>query len=213
MKTPEISLLQAQKEISVFGQNMQQMIALIKDMSQVSDAETFSKYFERIRKYEDFSDQMENEIGRYLEEVGQAHLSDDSKAKISGMFRQIGELESIGDSGFNLGRILQRKMEKKIEFSEAQTQGIIEMYKLVEAAMVRMNQMLEGRKEDFDIGLSSSYESSINELRGNLKLQNIKDLDNQVYTYDNGTVFMDLVNEYEKVGDYVLNVAEARLGL
>lgn len=129
------------------------------------------------------------------------------------MFRQIGELESIGDSGFNLGRILQRKMEKKIEFSEAQTQGIIEMYKLVEAAMVRMNQMLDGRKEDFDIGLSSSYESSINELRGNLKLQNIKDLDNQVYTYDNGTVFMDLVNEYEKVGDYVLNVAEARLGL
>ena len=156
---------------------------------------------------------MENEIGRYLEDVGQAHLSDDSKAKLSGMLRQIGELESIGDSGFNLGRILQRKQDNKIEFSESQTKGIIEMYNLVDAAMTRMNQILDGRKEDFDIGLSSSYEQSINELRGNLKQQNIQDLDNQVYTYDNGTVFMDLVNEYEKVGDYVLNVAEARLGL
>ena len=213
MKTPEISLLQAQKEISMFGQHMQQMIGLVKELAQTTEADAFGKLFERIRKYEDFSDQMENEIGRYLEEVGQAHLSDDSKAKLSGMLRQIGELESIGDSGFNLGRILQRKQDNKITFSASQEEGLVQMYKLVDAAMTRMNQILDGRKEDFDIGLSSSYEQSINELRGNLKQQNIQDLDNQVYTYDNGTVFMDLVNEYEKVGDYVLNVAEARLGL
>ena len=213
MKTPEISLLQAQKEISLFGRHMQQMIGLVKELSQTTDPESFGKLLERIRKYEDFSDRMENEIGKYLSEVGQAHLSDDSKAKISGMFRQIGELESIGDSGFNLGRILQRKQDNKVVFSEAEENGIIEMYKLVDAAMTRMNQMLDGRKEDFDIGLSASYEQSINDLRANLKQQNIQDLDNQVYNYDNGTVFMDLVNEYEKVGDYVLNVAEARLGL
>ena len=213
MKTPEISLLQAQKEISLFGRHMQQMIGLVKELSQTADPESFGKLLERIRKYEDFSDRMENEIGKYLSEVGQAHLSDDSKAKISGMFRQIGELESIGDSGFNLGRILQRKQENKVVFSEAEENGIIEMYKLVDAAMTRMNQMLDGRKEDFDIGLSASYEQSINDLRANLKQQNIQDLDKQVYNYDNGTVFMDLVNEYEKVGDYVLNVAEARLGL
>ena len=213
MKTPEISLLQAQKEISLFGRHMQQMIGLVKELSQTADPESFGKLLERIRKYEDFSDRMENEIGKYLSEVGQAHLSDDSKAKISGMFRQIGELESIGDSGFNLGRILQRKQDNKVVFSEAEENGIIEMYKLVDAAMTRMNQMLDGRKEDFDIGLSASYEQSINDLRASLKQQNIQDLDKQVYNYDNGTVFMDLVNEYEKVGDYVLNVAEARLGL
>jgi len=213
MRTPEISVLQAQKEISLFGRHMQQMIGLVKELSQTTDPESFGKLLERIRKYEDFSDRMENEIGKYLSEVGQAHLSDDSKAKISGMFRQIGELESIGDSGFNLGRILQRKQDNKVVFSEAEENGIIEMYKLVDAAMTRMNQMLDGRKEDFDIGLSASYEQSINDLRANLKQQNIQDLDKQVYNYDNGTVFMDLVNEYEKVGDYVLNVAEARLGL
>ena len=198
MKTPEISLLQAQKEISLFGRHMQQMIGLVKELSQTTDTESFGKLLERIRKYEDFSDRMENEIGKYLSEVGQAHLSDDSKAKISGMFRQIGELESIGDSGFNLGRILQRKQDNKVVFSEAEENGIIEMYKLVDAAMTRMNQMLDGRKEDFDIGLSASYEQSINDLRANLKQQNIQDLDKQVYNYDNGTVFMDLVNEYEK---------------
>ena len=213
MKTPEISVLQAQKEIAVFGERMQRMLGMVQDLSLETDDDAFQKLFERIRKYEDISDKMENEIGRYLGQVGDAHLSDETKEKIRGMLRQIGELESVGDSGYNLARILQRKKENKIVFSPEQEQGIVQMYELVDAAAGRMNVLLQGHREDYTIDESAQYEVRINALRNTLKQQNITDLDKRVYSYDNGTVFLDLVNEFEKVGDYVLNVAEARLGI
>jgi len=212
MKTPEISVLQAQKEIAVFGDRMQRVLGMVKDLSQETDEKAFQEIFDRIKKYEEISDRMENEIGRYLGQVGDAHLSDDTKGKIRGMLREIGELESIGDSGFNMARILQRKRDTKVTFSDTQEQSIIQMAGLVEAAMTRMNVLLKGQKEDYTLEESARYEAQINDLRNSLKQQNIMDLDNRVYSYDNGTVFMDLVNEFEKVGDYTLNVAEAHLG-
>ncbi len=212
MKTPEISVLQAQKEIAVFGDRMQRVLGMVRDLSQETDEKAFQEIFDRIKKYEEISDRMENEIGRYLGQVGDAHLSDDTKGKIRGMLREIGELESIGDSGFNMARILQRKRDTKVTFSDTQEQSIIQMAGLVEAAMTRMNVLLKGQKEDYTLEESARYEAQINDLRNSLKQQNIMDLDNRVYSYDNGTVFMDLVNEFEKVGDYTLNVAEAHLG-
>ena len=212
MKTPEISVLQAQKEIAVFGNQMQKMPDMVKELWEAEGEEAFAKLFERIRKYEDESDKMENEIGRYLGQVSDAHLSDETKEKIRGMIREIGELESIGDSCFNLARILQRKRDKKVHFDDEQWDGVVKMHALVSTAMARMNEMLDGRKEDFDIEVSAQLEQRINAQRNNLKQQSLTDVDNHVYTYDNGTVYMDLVNEMEKVGDYVLNVAEARLG-
>ena len=212
MKTPEISVLQAQKEIAIFGDRMQRVLGMVKDLSQETDEKAFQEIFDRIKKYEEISDRMENEIGRYLGQVGDAHLSDDTKGKIRGMLREIGELESIGDSGFNMARILQRKRDTKVTFSKTQEQSIIQMAGLVDGAMTRMNVLLKGQKEDYTLDESARYEMQINNLRNSLKQQNIIDLDNHVYSYDNGTVFMDLVNEFEKVGDYALNVAEAHLG-
>ena len=212
MKTPEISVLQAQKEIAIFGDRMQRVLGMVRDLSQETEEKAFQEIFDRIKKYEEISDRMENEIGRYLGQVGDAHLSDDTKGKIRGMLREIGELESIGDSGFNMARILQRKRDTKVTFSETQEQSIIQMAGLVEGAMTRMNVLLKGQKEDYTLDESARYEAQINDLRNSLKQQNIIDLDNHVYSYDNGTVFMDLVNEFEKVGDYTLNVAEAHLG-
>ncbi len=212
MKTPEISVLQAQKEISVFGENMQKMLGMVKELSELKTDDEFHELFIRIKKYEDTSDKMENEIGRYLGKVGEAHLSDETKEKIRGMLRQIGELESIGDSCFNLARIIQRKKDNNVDFAEAQEKSIMQMYDLVDGAMSRMNTLLKEQKETLSIVPSTKFEANINSLRNELKQKNITDLDNHVYNYDNGTVYMDLVNEYEKVGDYVLNVAEARLG-
>ena len=212
MKTPEISVLQAQKEIAVFGVQMQKMLDMVKELWEIEGDDAFAKLFDRIKKYEDESDKMENEIGRYLGQVSDAHLSDDTKEKIRGMIRQIGELESIGDSCFNLARILQRKRGNKVHFGDEQWSGVVHMHELVKAAMVRMNETLEGHKEEFTIDLSAQLEQRINDQRNALKQRSLADVDNHVYTYDNGTVYMDLVNELEKVGDYVLNVTEARLG-
>ena len=213
MKTPELSVFQAQKEIIVFGERMQRMFGMVRDLYHAEDDQTFDKIYERIAKYEDISDRMENEIGRYLGQVGDAHLSDDTKEKIRAMLRQIGELESVGDSFYNLARILRRRREKKIEFTPEQVAAGQQMVSLVEEAMTRMNAALAGRREDVDIAASIDIEKKINDLRNSLRQQNVTNVDNHVYTYEAGTVFMDLVTECEKTGDYVMNVLEARLGV
>ena len=212
MKTPEISVLQAQKEIVVFGERMERMFGMVKELYGTQDEQAFDKLFERIKKVEDMSDKMENEIGRYLGEVGSAHLSDDTKQKIRAMLRQIGELESIGDSCFNLARILRRKRENKVAFDEKLEAGVTEMFGLVDEALSKMNEMLAGRREDFSIGVSEEVERRINACRNRLKQENIDNLDANVYGYDIGTVFSDLIGECEKTGDYIINVVEARLG-
>ena len=211
MKTPEISVLQAQKEIVLFGQKMQYMYELVKEMYNASD-EDFAKLFDRVEKYEDLSDRMENEIGKYLGDVGQAHLSDETKGEIRAMLRQIGELESVGDSFFNLARILRRKRENKIEFSEGQVKGGMEIVHLLEDALTQMNHVLASPRENVGLGKSAYIEARINDCRNRLKQENIEALDQHVYGYNNGTVFMDLIGECEKSGDYIINVVEARVG-
>ena len=213
MKTPEISVLQAQKEIAVFGERMQRLFALVREIYGTQDEQSFTKLFERIQKGEDVSDQMENEIGKYLGDVGSAHLSDDTKEKIRAMMREISELESVGDSCFNLARIMRRKLDHKVWFDDSLNKGILEMYDLVEKALAQMNAALGGRKEDFDIQASRQLEQSINDLRNELKQKNIVNLDKQVYSYELGAVLNDLIDECEKTGDYIVNVVEARLGV
>ena len=212
MKTPEISVLQAQKEIAVFGERMQHLFGLVRDLYATQDKEEFEKLFERIRKGEDVSDKMENEIGKYLGDIGSAHLSDDTKQKIRAMMREIGELESIGDSCFNLARIMHRKLENKVWFDDNTNDGILVMYSIVDEALTRMNQTLSGRREDYTIDESRSIESRINAQRNAMKQKNIANLDSQAYSYELGTVLGDLISECEKAGDYVINVVEARLG-
>ena len=212
MKTPEISVLQAQKEIAVFGERMMRMSDMVKDLYSTTDEAAFKKLFERIEKYEQISDNMENEIGKYLGQVGSAHLSDDTKDKIRAMLRQIGELESIGDAGYNMARVIRRKHEAKIEFTEQQEDGIRQMLHLAQKAGARMLEMLNGRREDFDFRPSEEIEAQINACRDALKDENLRNVDTHVYSYDSGSIYMDLVNEAEKAGDYIINVVEARLG-
>jgi len=212
MKTPEISVLQAQKEIAVFGERMMLMSEMVRDLYRTTDDAEFKKIFERIEKYEQISDNMENEIGKYLGQVGDAHLSDDTKEKIRAMLRQIGELESIGDSGYNMARVIRRKHEAKIDFNEQQEDGIKEMLSLAQRAGARMLEMLNGRREDFDFQPSEEIEAQIDACRERLKEQNMRSIDEHVYSYDSGSIYMDLINEAEKAGDYIINVVEARLG-
>ena len=212
MKTPEISVLQAQKEIAVFGERMMKMSEMVRDLYRTEDETEFKKIFERIQKYEQISDNMENEIGKYLGQVGEAHLSDDTKEKIRAMLRQIGELESIGDAGYNMARVIRRKHEAKINFNEQQEDGIKKMLALAQKAGERMLEMLNGRREDFDFRPSEEIEAQINECRDALKEQNMRNIDDRVYSYDSGSIYMDLINEAEKAGDYIINVVEARLG-
>jgi len=212
MKTPELSVFQAQKEIVLMAERIFKMHGMMGELYTASDEE-FPKIFDRVKKYEEISDRMENEIGRYLGDVGEAHLSDDTKMKIRSMLRQIGELESIGDSFFNQARIIKRKRESKIQFTPEQDKAIQQMADLVKEAMMQMNSVLAGRKDTQDISISEEIEWKINDLRTWLKQQNMDNMDKRLYGYDNGTIFNDIIGECEKTGDYVMNVVEARLGV
>lgn len=212
LETPELSVLEAQKEIQLFAQRMQKMFAFVRELLHTDNDAAFSKLFSRIEKYESISDNMELEIAKYLDNVGDAHLSDETKAKIRAMFREITEIESIGDSCYNIARTINRKMSGKEDFTEKQYEHIEQMFELTDDSLTQMIVMLSGRKDRLDINRSFNIENEINNYRDQLKSQNINDMSSHEYTYAMGTAYMDIICECEKLGDYVINVVEARMG-
>ena len=223
MKTPELSVFEAQKEIQSFSDRMQRMFSMVRELLVLSATATgkkksnqeteFNKLYTRIEKYESISDNMELEIANYLDQVSDAHLSDDTKAKIRAMLREISELESIGDACYNMARTISRKYQgKEDHFNESQYTHLHQMMELTDNSLTLMNKLMSGRKEGFDINRTLNTEHEINNYRNQLKQQNIIDVNNHEYTYAVGTIYMDLINECEKLGDYVVNVVEARMG-
>ena len=212
MKTPELSVFEAQKEISSFGERIQRMFGMVRELLETKDGKAFEKLYDRIEKYEGISDSMEIEIAKYLDQVSDAHLSDDTKAKIRAMLREISEIESIGDSCFNIARTIKRKVDNKEEFTEKQHENIHQMFLLVDEALTQMNFMFTHDRHTLDMNRTFNIETEINTFRYQLRNQNIEDVDNHLYTYGIGTMYMDIIQESEKLGDYVVNVAEARMG-
>lgn len=214
MKTPELSVLEAHKEIRAFASRIQHMFGMVRELLGTEDEAAFSKLYARIEKYEGISDNMELEIAKYLDHVGDAHLSDETKAKIRAMLREISELESIGDSCYNMARTISRKMQnKKEQFTPELYTRLHQMMELTDNALGVMNELMRGRKESFDVNRSLNIENEINNFRRQLKSQNINDVNNHVYSYLVSTYYMDLINECEKLGDYVVNVVEARMDM
>ena len=213
MKTPEISVLEAQKEIHCFAERIQRMFGMVKELLGETNDDKFIKLYTRIEKYEGISDNMEIEIAKYLDQVSDSHLSDETKAKIRAMLREISEIESIGDSCFNIARTLNRRIRGKEDFIPSQYEHMHQMMELTDNALTQMNITLVGHKVDNDANLSFNIENEINNYRNQLKSQNINDVNNHLYTYAIGTMYMDIIQECEKLGDYVVNVVEARMGV
>ena len=214
MKTPELSVLEAHKEIEAFAERMQRMFGMVRELLTEKDEKRFNATFKRIEKYEGISDNMEIEIAKYLDQVSDAHLSDDTKAKIRAMLREISELESIGDSCYNMARTINRKVQgKQDHFTDKQYEHMHQMMELTDNSLTQMNILLSGRKMSYDINRTFNIENEINNYRNQLKTQNIIDINKHEYTYAVGTIYMDLIAECEKLGDYVVNVVEARMGM
>ena len=213
MKTPEISVLEAQKEIHCFAERIQRMFGMVKELLGETNDDKFIKLYTRIEKYEGISDNMEIEIAKYLDQVSDSHLSDETKAKIRAMLREISEIESIGDSCFNIARTLNRRIRGKEDFIPSQYEHMHQMMELTDNALTQLNITLVGHKGDNDANLSFNIENEINNYRNQLKSQNINDVNNHLYTYAIGTMYMDIIQECEKLGDYVVNVVEARMGV
>lgn len=213
MKTPELSVLEAQKEIQSFAERIQRMFSMVRDLLGEKNEDKFVKIYDRIDKYENISDNMEIEIAKYLDQVSNAHLSDETKGKIRSMLRQISELESIGDACNNMGRTINRKFKSKEDFNERQYDHIHQMFELVDDALSQMNVLLKGHKEELNATRSFNIENEINNYRNQLRNENLTDINNHQYDYASGSMYMDIIQECEKLGDYVVNVVEARMGM
>lgn len=213
MKTPELSVLEASKEIKSFAERIQRMFGMVRELLGERDTEKFNKLYTRIEKYEGISDNMEIEIAKYLDQVSNAHLSDETKDKVRSMLREISELESIGDACYNIARTESRRLRGKEDFTEEQYDHIHQMFDLTDDALTQMNRILVGHREDNDVNRSFNIENEINNYRNQLRSQNINDVNDHKYTYAIGTMYIDIIQECEKLGDYVVNVVEARMGV
>ncbi len=213
MKTPELSVLEAQKEIHSFAERIQRMFGMVMTLLNEKDTNKFNKLYSRVEKYESISDNMEIEIAKYLDSVSNAHLSDETKAKIRAMLREISELESIGDSCYNIARTLNRRINSKEDFTAKQYEHISQMMELTNMSLTQMNTILVSHRAENDVNRSFNIENEINNYRNQLKKQNINDVNNHVYTYTLGTMYIDIIQECEKLADFVVNVVEARMGV
>jgi phosphate:Na+ symporter len=212
MHTPEISVLQAQKETAHFGRRVQQMFGMVRELLEVKDEEQFDALYNKVERQEDITDRMEIEIARYLEQVSENHLSDLTKMKVRQMLREISELESIGDACYNLARTMRRRSESGTDFPPELYNNLRALMNLVDDALTQMNLVMTGHSREHDIQESYRIENDINLMRQRLKAANIRSINDRQYDYALGTMFADLINECEKLGDYVVNVVQARFG-
>ena len=213
VQTPEISVLQAQKETARFAQYVQQMFGIVRNMLNEKNGKEIKRYYDKINHQEEITDKMETEIANYLGHVSNDHLSDVTKIKVRQMLREISELESIGDACHNLARTLYRRHESGYNFTPAIYAKLNDMMTLTDQALSQMNTVMTGHSSDHDISDTYRIESDINEMRHQLKKDNIRAVDEHEYDYAIGTIYNDLVNECEKLGDYVVNVVQARFGV
>ena len=210
LSTAELSILQARKEIHLFAERTHRMFGMVQDLLHTEKDDDFNKLFSRIEKYENISDNMELEIANYLNQVSEGRLSSESKLQIRAMLREVTEIESIGDSCYNLARTINRKRQTNQDFTEKQYEHIHFMMKLTNDALAQMIVVVEKPEhQSIDINKSFNIENEINNYRNQLKNQNMLDVNNKEYDYQLGVYYMDIIAECEKLGDYIVNVVEA----
>ena len=210
LSTAELSILQARKEIHLFAERTHRMFGMVQDLLHTDKDDDFNKLFSRVEKYENISDNMELEIANYLNQVSEGRLSSESRLQIRAMLREVTEIESIGDSCYNLARTINRKRQTNQDFTEKQYEHIHFMMKLTDDALAQMIVVVEKPEhQSIDINKSFNIENEINNYRNQLKNQNILDVNNKEYDYQMGVYYMDIIAECEKLGDYVVNVVEA----
>ena len=211
LSTAELSILQANKEIVVFGERCRRMLTFVPKALDSKKDEDFENAYKKLVHYEQITDNMEDEIGKYLGLVSEGRLSGESKNAIACMLREIGELESIGDSIYHLGRAISRLREYGEEtFNEEQNTYINKTLKIVDESLVAMINVLS-LPEEKTVNLKENIgiEDRLNELRTRCTERNVEAINNKEYSYRLGTYYIDFINECEKTGDYVMNVVQA----
>jgi len=210
--TAELSVKEAQQEIVHFGQICRKGLGYVRDAINAKDEEEFNKVNEKLVKYEEITDRIEFEIAGYLGEVSKARVGSDTLARIKGSYRIIGEMESLGDSGECIGRMLKRTYDHGKKFTKPMLTRLGNMIDLVDAAYQAMlDNLIIPVHEIKDIENARTAEVDINTLRDKLRSEHLGNIQKANYPYETGVFYIDIVNELEKMGDFIINISQAHL--
>lgn len=207
--TSEIAIVQAQKEISSFGIRLNKMFSIIQKMMDEEKNKKFHKYLAKVGKHEEVTDELEVEIAEYLMRVSETKISHDSSKKIRAMLKIIDDMESVGDSIFQLSKIMELERENKTKLNDDQKEALNDMYSLIEEAFSEMSVNLENNFRDIDSAKAIAIEQKINEQRNQMRRQHVEDLKEKKYKHKIGSIYSDMFSVSEKIGDYIINVSEA----
>lgn len=210
LNTAELSLDEAEQEIVHFGEICHKGFGYIRQAINEQDAGKFEELNQKLIKYEEITDRIEFEIASYLNEVSKGEISEQSGNRIKSMYKIIGEMESLGDSGEAIGRILKRKNIHGKTFDESMVRKLNSMLDLVDQAyIVMIGNLKMPYNELTDISNAKDAEYNINEYRNSLREEHIVNVENDSYNYQTGVYYMDVVSELERIGDFIINISEA----
>ncbi len=212
MATPDMSILEAQKEVAKFGLLVQKMNGFLLSLITTVDNKEISKTLARVKKYEDITDRIEVDVANYLAKVSEAEMSETSSIRVRGMLRIIGNLERMGDIYYQMSKNIERKNEKKVYFTPEQRERLLNMFELVESALTHMNKNLEGHYEDTTLTKAIELENAINKYRKTIRKEHFESVERGDYNFDSATIYSELFNSLEKIGDHTINVTEGVTG-
>ena len=211
LSTAELSLREAQQELIHFAEICRNGFGYIRQAINEQDPDKFDQLNEKLIKYEEISDRIEYEIATYLNEVGKNEISEEAADTIKSMYKIIGELESLGDSGEAIGRILKRKNVHGKTFDKPLLDRLNKILDLVQKGYDVMIENLKN-PELKEISNAENAEYNINECRNHLREEHIVNIESNSYNYLTGVYFMDVIAELEKIGDFLINISQAVVG-
>ena len=207
--TSELATMQAQKEILNFGNRIEKMYSFIQSILVETKSKKYYKLLSKIEKYEQITDNLEQEIADYLTKISEGEISHVSSIKVRAMLKIIDDMESVGDSIYQLSKVIDNMKQMKLEFTKDQLTSLSSMSEIIDSAFVEMNKNLENDFSSMDVELANSIEVMINNKRNELRQQHIEDLKSKKYKHKVGSIYSDMFSINEKIGDYIINVSEA----
>ncbi len=208
ISTPEIALLEAKKEVSRFGKLTVRMGSNVKKLLTETDKKKASELFEKVRSHEEITDRIEAEVANYLAKVSEGEISDSSSIQIRGMLSIVGDLERIGDIYYQMSKTIERKVKEKIWFTPEQRVNLLKLFGIVEEAQTNMIKNLDKDYNQVSLADAKEIELRINAFRKKLRKGHFKSVEQGEYNFKSATVYSNLFNSLEKVGDHIINVSE-----
>lgn len=208
----ELSITEARKEINHFGEICTKGFGYVRQAIQESETDGFEEFRQKLVKYEEITDRIEFEIASYLNQVSQNDISDQARLQVKAYFKIIGEMESLGDSGEAISRLLQRKRDHGKAFNDLMRKRIDEMLDTMQKAYDVMNANL-AQANVTDITDAYVAEDAINNMRDSLREEHLKNMEVKSYDYTAGVYYFDLIQELETMGDFMINISQALHGL